>query len=107
MSEAATSVPPLDTKTVLARINQRIALLRNWMSHDHHDEPYWWARRTTAPRAQAERESMRRLANLLHVERAAARNRLHGTWFATLDEQAAWLDRWQCTRARLHEGKLD
>ena len=49
MDSALTPAPaPLDIKTLLARVNQRIALLRAWISHDHGDEPYWWARRTLA-----------------------------------------------------------
>jgi len=95
MSEAlaqATPEPaPLDTRTLLTRINQRLALLRTWLSHDHGDAPYWWARRTTASRLQTERLALRRVANLLHVERAAARRRIHGRQFETLDAQAAWL----------------
>ena len=92
LAESTPSNPPaLDTKTLLARINQRIALLRSWLSHDHGDEPYWWARRATAARAQSERDVLRRVADLLHVERATARGRVHGTRFANLDEQRAWL----------------
>lgn len=83
--------PTLDPKTLLAHVNARLAMLRGWLSHDHRDEPYWWARRTTAPRVQVERLALRWIANLLHVERAAARGRIHGTRFATLDEQRAWL----------------
>lgn len=93
MDNSVTSpTPALDIKTLLARVNQRIALLRTWLSHRHDDEPYWWARRTTAPRAQSERDVLRRVANLLHVERAASRRRIHGTRFASLDEQHAWLE---------------
>ena len=94
--------PALDIKTLLARIDERITLLRTWLSHDHADEPYWWARRTTAPRAQSERDILRRVANLLHVERAMQRGRLHGTWFATLEKQRAWLHEHEnrvCTNA--------
>ena len=90
-SALAPVTPSLDTKTLLTRINQRISLLRSWLSHDHRDEPYWWARRLTAARAQQEREPLRQLANLLHVERATLRGRRHGTRFASLDEQRAWL----------------
>lgn len=82
---------PLDIKTLLTRINTRIALLRTWMSHDHGDEPYWWARRTRAGLVQYERGVLRAIANLLHVERATQRGRIHGTRFATLDEQRTWL----------------
>lgn len=102
----ATSSPVLDTKTLLARINERIALLRSWLAHDHGDEPYWWARRTTAPRSQQERHQLRPIANLLHVERATSRGRLHGKQFETLEEQRAWLDKQAETLARLREGKL-
>jgi len=87
----ASASPSLGLATLVARINARLALLRTWLSHDHHDEPYWWARRMTASRAQSERHVLRRLANLLHVERANGRGRIHGTWFATLDEQRTWL----------------
>jgi hypothetical protein len=81
----------LDIKTLLTRINTRIALLRTWMSHDHGDEPYWWARRTRANLVQYERGVLRAIANLLHVERATQRGRIHGTRFATLDDQRAWI----------------
>lgn len=91
MTEALATAPALDPKTFLARINQRLALLRSWLSHDHRDEPYWWARRTTAQCTQRERLSLRHVANLLHVERATRRGKIHGTRFATLDEQRAWL----------------
>jgi hypothetical protein len=90
-SAVASTSPSLGIGTVLARINARLAMLRTWLSHDHHDEPYWWARRTTASRAQSERQVLRRVANLMHVERATTRGRIHGTRFATLDEQRAWL----------------
>jgi hypothetical protein len=91
-SALAPTTPTLDIRTLLARVNQRIALLRAWLSHDHRDEPYWWARRIAASTAQQERAMLRRVADLLHVERATARGRLHGTRFATIDVQRAWLD---------------
>ena len=92
MSEAAaTQVPALDVKTLLARINARICLLRTWLSHDHHDEPYWWARKAAAPATQRERNELRWYANLLHVERATSRGRIHGTQFKTIEEQQTWL----------------
>jgi hypothetical protein len=84
----------------------RIALLRSWLSHRHDDEPFWWARQLTAPRAQADRERLRVLANLLHVERATDRNRLHGTRFATLDEQRAWLASRATIVAAMRGGEL-
>jgi hypothetical protein len=99
-------VPALDTKTVLARINERIVLLRTWLSHDHRDEPYWWARRMTAALAQRERHQLRPIANLLHVERATARHRRHGTQFASVEEQRAWLEARAATLALLLEGQL-
>ena len=92
MTDAAeTPVPALDAKTLLARINERLALQRTWLSHDHLDEPFWWARDTTAPKLQRERLQWRFYAHLLHVERAHARGRLHCAQLATLDEQAKWL----------------
>ncbi len=94
-TESVPAAPALDSKTLLARVNQRITLLRSWLSHDHSDEPYWWARRSKAPRAQSERDVLRRLANLLHVERATQRGRLHGTQFANIEEQRAWVAAWE------------
>jgi hypothetical protein len=88
----ASATPALDIVTLLARINQRITLLRVWLSHDHGDEPHWWARHTTARRAQSERDVLRRVADLLHVERATRRGRIHGTRFANLEAQRAWLE---------------
>jgi hypothetical protein len=96
MSDAAKQpVPALDTKTLLARINERIAMLRSWISHDHRDEPFWWARDTTPPRAQSDRQRWRFYAHLIHVERANARGRLHSTRFASLEEQASWLAQYE------------
>ena len=95
MDSAVASSSSLDVGTLLARVNARLALLRAWLSHDHHDEPYWWARRTTASRAQSERHALRSLANLLHVDRATAHGRIHDTQFATLDAQRAWLARFE------------
>ncbi len=92
MDNAVALAPfPLDIKTLLTRINTRIALLRSWMSHDHGDEPYWWARRTRVGLVQHERGVLRSVADLLHVERATRRGRIHGTRFATLEDQRAWL----------------
>ncbi|HEY6038551.1 MAG TPA: hypothetical protein VIV58_29920 [Kofleriaceae bacterium] len=81
-------------------------LLRGWLSHDHGDEPYWWARRTTAPRCQQERHLLRPLANLLHVERATSRGRLHGGQFETLEAQRAWLADHAALLGRMCEGHL-
>lgn len=116
-----TPTSALDAKMLLARVDHRLTLLRTWLSHDHGDEPYWWARRLTAPQAQRERHVLRELANLLHVERATRRGRIHGTRFATLDDQRTWLQAseqlyWAAasaagvpsyaTLAMLREGKL-
>lgn len=109
-SALAPNTPALDTKTLLARINQRIALLRAWLSHHHTDEPYWWARRTTAPRVQSERDILRRVADLLHVERATGRGKLHSTRFASLDEQRGWLrqhENHRCSTAARFAGLAD
>ena len=91
MDNAVAIATSLDLQTLLTRINTRISLLRSWMSHDHGDEPYWWARRTRAALVQQERTALRVIANLLHVERATGRGRIHSTRFATLDDQRAWL----------------
>jgi hypothetical protein len=81
-----------DVRRLLARTNLRLAELRRWLAHDHRDGTWWDARGTTARQAQKDRAQLRQLANLLHVERATTRGRVHGTWFATLAEQRAWLD---------------
>jgi hypothetical protein len=112
VDNAAVSKPapiPLDTRTLLARINQRIALLRAWLSHDHRDAPYWWARMVlqNARDAQAERQWLRVAADLLHVERATARGKIHGTRFATLEAQRAWLASMEnraCSSVSRHAG---
>ena len=100
------TAPVVETKLVLARINERIVLLRTWLSHAHDDEPYWWARRTTAPKCQRERHVLRPVANLLHVARAMSRGRLHGKQFETLEAQRAWLDQHAGMLTRLREGEL-
>jgi hypothetical protein len=93
----------LDEKTLLARVNARLSLLRAWLSHHHGDEPYWWARRTTAREIQRERWHLRYAATLLHVYKATSRGRVHGSYFANLDEQKAWLDK-QLDRKACDEG---
>ena len=106
-SALANPTPALDIKTLLARIDQRIALLRTWMSHDHGDEPYWWARHTNASRVQSERAVLRRVADLLHVERASSCGRIHGTRFTDLEAQHAWLRHHQhrvCATAAQYAG---
>ena len=35
---------------------------------------------------------LRQVANLLHVERATNRGRVHGTRFATIEAQRTWLE---------------
>lgn len=108
MDNATASVAePIDQlRTSLARINHRLALLRGWLSHDHGDEPFWWARRTTAPAAQRERGVLQSYAHLMHVERAAAHRRIHCTAFETLDAQRAWLAEHEGALARLRAGDL-
>lgn len=101
---------PLDARTLLARINARIVTLRRALSHDHGDEPYWVAFGSAAAWAQAQRATLRLVANLLHVERATQRGRIHGTRFATLDDQRAWLATmtdFRCARAARFAGLPD
>jgi hypothetical protein len=93
---------PLDARSLLRRIEPRIASLRRAISHDHRDEPYWAALGTTAPEAQSERATLRATTNLLYVERATSRGRIHGTRFASLEDQRAWLvtmEHFRCARA--------
>lgn len=66
-------------------------MLRRAIRHRHDHEAYWSAFGMTPGAAQSKRAILRHVANLLHVERATARGRIHGTRFATLDEQAIWL----------------
>ena len=107
----ATPTPaPLDIATLLRRVNARLALLRTWLSHDHGDAIFWWARHTTAPQAQSERCHLRGVANLLHVERATRRGRIHSTQFPTLDKQKEWLTHWEerwCSSAARYAGLPD
>jgi len=98
----AVSPVPLDARTLLKRVDARIRTLRRAISHDHGDEPYWQALATDAPSAQSERATLRAVANLLHVERATSRGRIHGTRFASLEDQRAWLvtmEHFRCARA--------
>jgi hypothetical protein len=100
---------PLDARSVLRRIDQRIVTLRRALGHDHRDHGYWNALGLTASAAQAERALLRWYANLLHVERATVHHRIHGTRFADLDAQRAWLagmehHRW--TRVAHHHAGL-
>jgi len=99
----------LTLKSVLARINLRIAALRRALGHRHDDEPWWQERGHTAREAQSERAVLRMVANLLHTERANCRGRIHGA-FATLDDQRAWLatmEQRTCTRAARFAGVPD
>ena len=87
MAEALAPVvapTPLDARTLLRRIDQRLALLRTWLSHDHGDEPYWWARKTTAPQAQYERWTLRQVANLIHVRGATGLDMRRQIFFVSL-----------------------
>ena len=109
MDNATASVPespPDQLLASLARVNHRLALLRAWLSHDHHDEPFWWARRTTAPAAQRERAGLQHLAHLMHVARAASRGRMHCAQLSDLDAQAAWLAKHETTLARMRAGEV-
>jgi hypothetical protein len=96
----------LDTKQLLARLNARLALLREWLSHDHGDTPWWWARERTVPSVQRERIWLRDWANALHIERACARGRLRSPQFANLDEQQAWLEKRGTTRRLAEDTSL-
>lgn len=108
MDNATASVPePIDQlRTSLARINHRLALLRTWLSHDHGDEPFWWARRTNAPAAQRERLLLQWHAHLMHVERAASRGRIHCAAFEHLEAERAWLAKHEAAIAKLRAGDL-
>ncbi len=90
----------LDVRSALAWTNARITVVKRQIRH-RHDDTEWWATQGTEARwAQRERETLRQVANLLHVERATSRGRLHG--FATLEEQRAWLAKMEkltCYRA--------
>ncbi|MBA3503714.1 MAG: hypothetical protein H0T65_25350 [Deltaproteobacteria bacterium] len=82
----------LDLRAQLRRVDARIVALRRALGHDHRDEPFWTAFGVSASAAQAQRAMLRKVADVLHVERATQRDRVHGgTRFATLDEQRAWL----------------
>lgn len=91
----------LTVKSLLARINLRLADLRRALGHRHDDEPWWQERGHTAAAAQYERHVLRQVANLLHTERANRRGRIHGA-FATLEDQRTWLQTMEnrtCTHA--------
>jgi hypothetical protein len=77
----------------LSRVNALLVRLRRALGWNHGDEARWASWGITAPEAQALRAKLRAIANVLHVERATARGRLHGgtRLFATLDAQRAWL----------------
>lgn len=101
-STPPSSAPPivLDVRSLLAWTNTRIHALKQWLHHRHDDAAFWAERGVLAGECQRERETLRQVANLLHVERATRRGRLHG--FASLAEQAAWLARMErvvCARA--------
>lgn len=99
----------LTVKSLLARIDLRLAELRRALRHRHDDEPWWQARGQSASEAQRERATLRRVANLLHVDRATRRGRIHGR-FATLDDQRAWLEAMEhhrCPQAARYAGVPD
>lgn len=96
----------LTVKSLLARIDLRIAELRRALGHRHDDEPWWQARGQLAREAQAARSVLRQVANLLHVERATARGRVRGR-FETIEAQRAWLaamEHRRCPRAAAFAG---
>ncbi|MEO8700500.1 MAG: hypothetical protein ABI867_10675 [Kofleriaceae bacterium] len=99
------AIVPLTARSLLARVDARIVAVRRAIRHDHRDDAYWSGFGITAREAQSQRAVLRRVANLLHVERANARGKLHG--FANLDEQRAWLERMadhRCPQAARHAG---
>ncbi len=99
ITAAPVSVPvSLDARSLLRRLDHRIVALRRAIRHDHRDETFWNTFGITAPRAQSQRAVLRAVANLLHIERATNRGRLHGSRFVTLEEQRAWLAAWESVR---------
>src|SRR5262245_57034807 len=99
-----TETPPvsLDARTLLRRVDARIVALRRAIRHDHRDDAFFAAFGVPAPEAQCQRATLRMVADLLHVERATSRGRLHGKRFKDLDEQRAWLttmEHRRCPRA--------
>ena len=82
----------MSTVELLKRVNVYLVGLRRALSHDHRDEARWTPWGITAPEAMALRVKLRAIADVLHVERATARGRVHGgRRFASLDEQRTWL----------------
>ena len=91
----------LDARSLLAWTNARITVVKRHMRHRHDDTAWWAERDTDASSAQRERETLRQVANLIHVERANTRGRIHGN-FESLEKQRAWLVRKEkqtCARA--------
>ena len=82
-----------ETQLLLARVNALLVGLRRALGWRHDDEARWASWGITAPEAQALRVKLRAIADVLHVERATARGRLHGGTrrFATLQAQRAWV----------------
>jgi hypothetical protein len=82
----------MSTVELLKKVNVYLVGLRRALGHDHADEA-WWARwGVTAGEAMALRVKLRAIADVLHVERATARGRIHGgKRFATIEEQQTWL----------------
>jgi hypothetical protein len=101
----------LDARSLLRRIDARIVALRRAIRHDHRDDAFWTAFGVTASAAQSERATLRMVADILHVERATQRGRIHGgKRFATLDDQRVWLARWEhhrCPKAARFAGLPD
>jgi hypothetical protein len=101
VSEAIESIPvviptPYTARSMLAHVNATIVTIKR-MLHHRHDDAAWWRETPwrSVPDAQRARRYGRIVANLLHVERATQRGRIHGRRFATLEEQRAWLAKWE------------
>lgn len=91
---------PIDAPRLLRRLEQRIRTLKRALARNHLDEAWWASFGMTAPDAQERKDVMRRIANILNVDRATQRGKLHG--FASMEDQRAWLARWEvhsCARA--------
>jgi hypothetical protein len=77
---------------LLRKTNALLVGLRRALGHDHRDEARWAAWGVTPGEAMALRVKLRAIADVLHVERATARGRVHGgRRFASLEEQRKWL----------------
>lgn len=87
----------VDVRSLLAWTNNQIVAFRRAIRHRHDDDAWWASSSMTPGYAQAGRAVLRRVAHLLHVERAHARGRIHGN-FESLEKQREWLARWETRR---------